>query len=155
VQVFEPLIDKRAAALLDEAKAAYGLQAAQRRTTASEPVMTAEERDASTLMIECVNGSSFSGCSAAPGAGGGRGAGPGGPSAGSGQAGAGGGGRGGVPSNLPQHMNAEATILLGQKKSALEFRDFLAGEFDPLPLADVMTYLRAREQAGVIRLVKR
>jgi hypothetical protein len=59
------------------------------------------------------------------------------------------GGRGG------QHMNAEATILLGQKKTALEFRDFLAGEFDPLPLADVMTYLRAREQAGVVRLVKR
>ena len=52
-------------------------------------------------------------------------------------------------------MTAEATILLGQKKSALEFRDFLAGEFDPLPLADVMTYLRAREQAGVIRLIKR
>jgi hypothetical protein len=147
VQVFEPLIDKRAAALLDEAKAAFGLQAAQRRTTAAEPVMTAEERDASTLLIECVNGSSFSGCTAAPGAGRGRGAGPGG--------GGGGGGRGGVPSNLPQHMNAEATILLGQKKSALEFRDFLAGEFDPLPLADVMTYLRAREQAGVIRLVKR
>ena len=47
-------------------------------------------------------------------------------------------------------MTAEATILLGQKKTALEFRDFLAGEFDPLPLADVMTYLRAREQAGVI-----
>jgi len=145
VQVFEPLIDKRAAALLDEAKAAYALQAAQRRTSAAEPVMTAEERDASTLMIECVNGSSFSGCSPAPGAAG-RGGGPGG--------GGGGGGRGGA-SNLPQHMNAEATILLGQKKSALEFRDFLAGEFDPLPLADVMTYLRAREQAGVIRLVKR
>ena len=52
-------------------------------------------------------------------------------------------------------MTAEATILLGQKKTALEFRDFLAGEFDPLPLADVMTYLRAREQAGAIRLVKR
>ena len=33
VQVFEPLIDKRAAALLDEAKAAYALQAAQRRTS--------------------------------------------------------------------------------------------------------------------------
>ena len=64
VQVFEPLIDKRAAALLDEAKAAYALQAAQRRTPAAEPTMTAEERDASTLSIECVNGSSFSGCCA-------------------------------------------------------------------------------------------
>ena len=52
----------------------------------ADPAMTAEERDASTLFVECVNGSSFSGCSAAPGAGGGRG-GPGG--------GGGGGGRGG------------------------------------------------------------
>jgi hypothetical protein len=52
-------------------------------------------------------------------------------------------------------MTAEATILLGQKKTALEFRDFLSGEFEPVPLATVMTYLRAREQAGVIRLVRR
>ena len=146
VQVFEPLIDKRAAALLDEAKAAYALQGAQRRTAAVEPTLTAEEREASALTIECVNGSTFTGCAAAPGVAGGRGGGAG---------GGGGGGRGGPPSGLPQHMNAEATILLGQKKTALEFRDFLAGEFDPLPLADVMTYLRAREQAGVIRLVKR
>jgi hypothetical protein len=158
VQVFEPLIDKRAAALLDEARAAYALQAAQRRTPAAEPSMTAEERDASTLSIECVNGSSFSGCSPPPGAAGGRGGGPGGggpgggPSTGSGQGG--GGGRGALGSGLPQHLTAEATILLGQKKTALEFRDFLAGEFDPLPLADVMTYLRAREQAGAIRLVR-
>ena len=52
-------------------------------------------------------------------------------------------------------MNAEATILLGQKKTALEIRDFLSGEFEPIALADVMRYLRLREQAGVIRLVKR
>ena len=52
-------------------------------------------------------------------------------------------------------MAAEATIPLGQKKTALELRDFLSGEFDPVPLGDVMTYLRAREQAGQIRLVKR
>ncbi len=143
VQAFEPLIDKRAGVLLDEAKAAYALQTAQHGTAAAEPSMTAQEREASALLIECVNGSSFSGCNAAPGAaGGGRGGGP------------GGGGRGGQPTGLPQHMNAEATILLGQKKTALEFRDFLSGEFDPLPLADVMTYLRAREQAGVIRLVR-
>jgi hypothetical protein len=108
VQVFEPLIDKRAAALLDEAKAAYALQAAQRRAASAEPSRTAEEREASTFLIECVNGASFSGCNPAPGAGGGRGGGFG-----------GGGGRGGQPTGLPQHMNAEATILLGQKKTAL------------------------------------
>lgn len=52
-------------------------------------------------------------------------------------------------------MTAEATILLGRKKIALEFRDSLSGEFEPVPLATVMTYLRARKQAGVIRLVSR
>jgi Peptidase family M28/PA domain len=141
VQVFEPLVDKRAAALLDEAKAAYALHAAQRRVAASDPATTAEEREASTLVVECVHGSSFSGCNGAPGAGGGRGG--------------GGGGRGGQASGLPQHMTAEATILLGKNKTALEIRDFLSGEFEPIPLADVMRYLRARETAGVIRLVKR
>jgi len=145
IQVFEPLIDKRAAALLDEAKAAFALQASQRRAAPAEPQMTADERDASALVVECVHGSTFSGCAPAPGSGGGRGAGGGG----------GGGGRGAQASGLPQHMNAEATILLGQKKTALEIRDFLSGEFEPVPLVEVMRYLRAREQAGVIRLVRR
>jgi peptidase M28-like protein len=145
VQAFEPLIDKRAAALLDEARAAYALQAAQRRVIPGEPAMTADEREASTLLVECVHGSSFSGCNAAPGAGGGRGGGGGG----------GGGGRGGQSSGLPQHMTAEATILLGKNKTALEIRDFLSGEFEPIAMADVMRYLHAREQAGVIRLVRK
>ncbi len=143
VQAFDPLIDKRGAALLDEVKAAYSLAASQRKMTAAEPTMTAEEKDASTLLVECVNGSSFSGCNLAPGAAGGRGG-----------FGGGGGGRGGATGGLPQHMTAEATILLGQKKTALEIRDFLSGEFDPVPLSTVMTYLHAREQAGLIRLVK-
>jgi aminopeptidase YwaD len=44
-------------------------------------------------------------------------------------------------------------ILLGKKKTPLEIRDFLSGEFEPVPLADVMAVLRARETAGAIRLV--
>ncbi len=52
-------------------------------------------------------------------------------------------------------MNAEATVLLGRNKTALEIRDFLSGEFEPIPIADVMRYLRGREQAGLIRLVKK
>jgi hypothetical protein len=142
---FEPLIDRRAAALLDEAKAAFALQAAQRRVAAAEAPMTAEERDASTLFVDCVNGSGFSGCNPTPGVAGGRGG------------GAGGGGRGGAQAGtqLPQHMNAEATILLGKKKTALEIRDFLSGEFEPISIGEVMGYLRGREQAGIIRLVKR
>jgi aminopeptidase YwaD len=50
-------------------------------------------------------------------------------------------------------MNAELSILLGKKMTALEIRDFLSGEFEPVPLADVMAVLRAREAAGAIRLV--
>ena len=55
--------------------------------------------------------------------------------------------------SLPQEMNAEFNILLGKHKTALEIRDFLSGEFTPLPLADLMAVLRAREAAGTIRLV--
>jgi hypothetical protein len=50
-------------------------------------------------------------------------------------------------------MNAELTILLGKKMTALEIRDFLSGEFEPVPLADVMAVLRARETSGQIKLV--
>lgn len=52
-------------------------------------------------------------------------------------------------------MNAEFNILIGQNKTALEIRDFLSGEFTPLPLADLMAVLRAREAAGTIRLTPR
>jgi hypothetical protein len=52
-------------------------------------------------------------------------------------------------------MNAELAILLGKHKSVLEIRDFLSGEFEPLPLADLMTVLRAREAQGTIKLVSK
>jgi hypothetical protein len=131
---FAPLVDQRASALLNEVKAAYQLQAAQRGVPAAEPVMTAEERAAANLVVESVAGAGRGG----GGGGGGRG-----------------GGRGGANAGptLPQEMNAEFTILLGQHKTALEIRDFLAGEFTPLSLADLMTVLHARETAGSLKLV--
>ena len=75
--------------------------------------------------------------------------------------GAGRGGRGGggrtrwseAGPTLPQEMNAEFAILLGQHNTALEIRDFLSGEFTPLPLADLMAVLHARETAGAIKLM--
>lgn len=185
---FEPLIDKRAATLLDETAAVFQLQAAQRGlspvpaqapaapkgapaklATPTEPTMTAEEKEAANLVVEMVAG--------AAGAGGGRGAGGGGgaaagggragaPPAAAGAAGAGapaappaggggggrqGGGRGGP--SLPTEYNAEFTAILGRKMTVLEIRDFLSGEFSPLPLADVMAVLKAREAAGTIKLV--
>jgi aminopeptidase YwaD len=54
---------------------------------------------------------------------------------------------------LPQEVNAEFSILLGKSLTALEIRDFISGEFTPVPLADVMAVLRAREAAGTIKLV--
>ncbi len=137
---FEPLIDKRASELLNEVKAAYQLDASQRGLPATEPAMTAEEREAANILVEAV-----------PGAGrGGRGAGGGGGGAGGGR---GAGGRGAGGPALPQEMNAEFTILLGQHKTALEIRDFLSGEFTPLPLSELMTVLHAREAAGSVKLV--
>jgi hypothetical protein len=142
----EAAIDKKAVALADEARALYLLHAQRVGAPAVvDPPPTAEEKEAGSLVVECVNQATRAGCGGAGRAAGGRGA-------------TGGGGRGrgaaGGPS-LPQHMNAELTILLGQKKTALEIRDFLSGEFEPVPLADVMAVLRAREAAGQVRLVSK
>jgi hypothetical protein len=54
---------------------------------------------------------------------------------------------------LPDEYNAELAILLGKGMTALQVRDFLSGEFTPLPMSDVMTVLRAREASGAIKLV--
>ncbi|MEK6398716.1 MAG: hypothetical protein V4734_11570, partial [Terriglobus sp.] len=108
---FAPLIDARATELLAEVKAAYTLQAAQRGVTPSEPVQSAEEKEAAGILVEAVA----------------RTGGPGGP----------GGGRRGGPQTgpqLPTEMNAEFQLLLPKHLTALEIRDFLSGEFTPLPL---------------------
>jgi aminopeptidase YwaD len=133
--VFEPLIDQRASSLLNEVKAAYQLEAAQKNVQATEPAMTADERAASNLIIEQVPQAGRGGGGGGAGRGG-RGAGPAGPS-------------------LPEEDNAEFAILLGKGLSVLQVRDFLAGEFTPLSLADVMAVLRAREAAGSIKLTQK
>jgi hypothetical protein len=127
---FGPLIDQRAAALLNEVKAAYLLQAAQRRVSPADPAMTAAEKEAANLVVEQIGGGQ-------------RGGGGGGGQRGGGNAGP----------NVPQEMGAEFNILIGQHKTVLEIRDFLSGEFSPLPLADLMAVLRAREAVGALRLV--
>ena len=138
LQPFEALIDQKASALQGEVTLAYRLRAQQLKTQPVEPVMTALEREASQLLVERVA-----------------------------TEGRGGGGRGGQGGNqtpeqqavqqaaqkIPQHMRTEFGVLQGQKKTALEIRDFVAGEFDPLPLADAMAYLRAQEKAGQIKLI--
>lgn len=140
-------IDKTLVSRDGELRALYALHAARVQAPAlpaGDPTLTPAEQDASRLRVECVNGATLSGC--APAAGGGRG-----------------GGRGAQPAaapapgevraSIPQHMNAELSILLGKSKTVLEIRDFLSGEFEPVPLADVLGVLKARETAGSIRLV--
>jgi hypothetical protein len=56
---------------------------------------------------------------------------------------------------VPQHMTSELNALVGQKKSALEIRNFLSGEFEPLPLADLMEYLQAQAKLGLLKIVTR
>ncbi|MBP9948032.1 MAG: M28 family peptidase [Vicinamibacteria bacterium] len=124
---FEPLIDQRAGALLNEVKAAYQLQAAQRSVTAVEPVMSAEEREASMLLVEPV-----------PPPPGTR---------------PGGFGRGPTTGpSLPDEFNAELSLLIAKKLTVLQIRDFLSGEFTPLPVGDVLNVLRAREKAGSVKI---
>jgi aminopeptidase YwaD len=133
---FEPLIDKRANALLDEVRASYQLQAMQRGVAATEPVATQEEKDAANLIVEVVPPAAGAAGGRAGGGGGGgfRGAAAGGPS-------------------FPDEFNAEFGLLLPKKLSVMQIRDFLSGEFTPLPLSDVMAVLKVREKAGSIKLV--
>lgn len=141
VATLQPAIDKTAAALLDAARAAYVARggqspapAARRGRQAAPPAderpMTDAEREAARIIVERVPQQG------APGPGGGFG----GPA------------QQVAAKYIPQHMRAELNILLGQKKTALEIRDFLSGEFDPLPLADLMAYLRELEKLGQVKL---
>ena len=57
--------------------------------------------------------------------------------------------------SLPDEFNAEFNALLPKKMSVLQIRDFLSGEFTPLPLADVLAVLRAREATGRVKLVSK
>lgn len=145
---FESLIEQRAGALQAEVRAFYQLQAGQRRVAPTEGSATEAERQAARITPERA--------STQAGAGGGAGGGQ--------------GGQGGVQQALanlpekersaveadlrkvPQHMTAELNALVGQKKSVMEIRDFLSGEFEPLPLSDLMAYLRAQEKLGRLKL---
>jgi hypothetical protein len=134
LQAQQSLISMTSTSLQNELKAYYQSQAQRMGITATEPMLTDAEKLAARTFPESVQ------------AAGGRG--------GAGGGGGGGGGRGGAaPSRIPQHMNAELNILIRQKKSVLEIRNFLSGEFEPLPLADLVDYFQAQEKAGAMKLV--
>ena len=143
---YETLIEARATALNAELKATYTLAAATWKVPATEPVQSELEKTASRTIVERV--------AAAAGAGGGRGGAPGGPPGGGrGGGGGGGGGRGGaVPSRIPGHMSGELNAVLGRGMTVLEIRDFISGEFEPVPLQDVWDYIKAQETNGAAKL---
>ena len=36
-----------------------------------------------------------------------------------------------------------------------QIRDFISGEFEPVPLADVVAYFQAQEKAGLVKLIEK
>ena len=141
IATYHPLIEARAAALTAEVKATYAMSAATWKVPATEPVASQLEQDASRTVVERVQ--------AAAGAGGGRGGAPGGPPGG------GGGRGGGVASRIPGHMGGELNALLARGMTVLEMRDFISGEFEPVPLQDVWDYVKGMETAGTVKLSQR
>ena len=146
LKAYEALIDQQAAALEAQAKTFYQEQAQRRNVTATEPTLTDSQRLAARLLVERVASA------AGGGAGGGFGAqqqalarlSP--------------EDRAAVQAALrkvPTHMTAELNVLVGQKRTALEIRNFLSGEFEPLLLSDLMDYLRALEKLGTVRITEK
>ena len=138
----ESLVEKRASALQNEVDAFYQLRAEQKKVRAAKLELTAAEKEAAKMIAERV---------------GGQGGGFGGP----------GGGRGAAARaslteaeqaalrKVPQHVTAELNILMGQKKSVLEIRDFLSGEFEPLDLEDLVEYLRVQQKIGTVKITRK
>jgi len=131
---FEPLLDQRAAALQAEVAAVHRLAAARMNVAPAElPVSDAEATSARTIVEP-----------AASAGGAGR----------SGQSGSG-GAAGDAARRVPGHMTAELRAILPRKLTVQQIRDFLAGEFEPVPAADVLAYFQAQEKAGAVKLVEK
>ena len=141
VATYHPLIEARAAALTAEVKATYAMSAATWKVPATEPVASQLEQDASRTVVERVQAATGAG-------GGGRGGAPGGPPPG-------GRGGGGAASRIPGHMGGELNALLARGLTVLEVRDFISGEFEPVPLQDVWDYVKGMETAGTVKLSQR
>lgn len=140
---FETLIDQRAAVLENEAAAFYRLRAEQQKAQPAELALNDAEKQAARTLVEQSGD----------------------------QAGGGGFGRfrgtdqaleklspedrkfvQASRAKLPPHMSEELGVLMGQKKTILQIRDFLSGEYEPLPLGDLANYLEGQEKLGQLKL---
>ena len=59
---------------------------------------------------------------------------------------------------VPTHMGGELNTLVGQnpakQRTVLALRDFISGEFEPIPIADLMEYFRAAEKIGLVKFTE-
>jgi aminopeptidase YwaD len=137
------LVEQRANALLNEVKAYYKLQAERLKVPATEPAPTDAEQRAARLLVQSAGGAG------GPGMGGGGRRGGGGqvtPEMAAVQA---------AMRKIPSHMTSEMSILVGKNRTVLEIRDFLAGEFEPVPVEDLLTYFEAQQKAGLVKLTEK
>ncbi len=138
---FGPGVDQKAESLLAEIRAFFEMQSQLRGVSPAEPSRTETETKAARTLVEGVGG-------------------------GGGMFGFGGGGRGGgemdrlsaedraALQKIPQHMTSELGVLLNRKKTAMEIRDFLSGEFEPLAISDLLDYLKVQEKLGRVKLTE-
>jgi aminopeptidase YwaD len=146
----EPLLDQHAVALQANVLGVYKLAATRLNPPAAESLPSEIEAKAARTVVEPVAG-----------AGGGRG-GPGGAGGGP-PAQTAGGAQSPADRNaiaeamrkIPGHMTAELRAVLPRKLTVQQIRDFLSGEFEPVPVADVMAYFEAMEKSGSVKLVER
>jgi len=130
----EASIDKTAAALQEQVKSVYAAGATLRQVAPAEPAPTDAEREAARMIPERVPPRDTPA---------------------------------GLPRGMaalfqrippeaarfvPQHMTSELNVLVGQKKTVLEIRDFLAGEFEPITAANLVRYFREVEKAGLVKI---
>ncbi len=120
-------LDARATALQTEVDAYARLTAVRLGATYAVPVVTDLEKKAAKLVVERIPRE------------GGRGS-------------FFGGGAPNLP-RLPGGMSGEFNNLADQKRTVLDIRNFLSGEFQPVPLEQVMAYAEALEKAGQVKLV--
>ncbi len=148
---FDVMIDQRASDLLNEARTVFALNAEMKKAPSAPPSLTDAEQTAARTLVERAGGDGAFG----------------------GFGGGGGGGRQAqmaamekmspaeraemmaLRNKVPAHMTSELNILLGKKMTVLEIRDFLTGEFEPLPLADLLAYLKGQEKSGSIKLTEK
>jgi hypothetical protein len=52
-------------------------------------------------------------------------------------------------------MTSELRAIMPRKLTIMQIRDFISGEFEPVPLADVVAYFDAQAKLGSVKLTEK